>query len=133
MFARFASLTPQKIAILVMLALIAGRLGWSVVDPYVNKAQSETEICKTFEAGIRQAFYEVNHCNTNQDCISAAFACPFSCNIYVNAAAELSLLKEHIQQYNSQCGFCVEECVQEKPVCVKHRCISFATLGNIAR
>lgn len=128
MWARLAELNPRKAIILVMLALIAGRLGWSAISPYLNTAQSDTEQCQTLESNIRTLLAEANHCNRNEDCMEAELACPFGCNTYVNMATSLVSIRDEIHKYNEQCGFCVEECARIKPVCVNHQCLSFATL-----
>lgn len=128
MFARLAELGPRKILILVILALAAIRLGWSTVSPYMNTAQSETEICQALEEDIRLKLTEANHCDSNDDCMEMALACPFSCNTYTNFTTALAPIKEKIHTYNEQCGYCVEDCTHAKPVCVNHQCLSFATL-----
>jgi hypothetical protein len=128
MFARLAELGPRKILILVILTMSAMRLGWSAVSPYMNTAQSDTEKCQALAEGIRLKLTEANHCDTNDDCMEMALACPFSCNTYTHFTTPLAPIKEKIREYNEQCGFCVEECTHAKPVCVNHQCLSFATL-----
>lgn len=130
MLAAFAQLNTRKVIVLVMLALIAGRLGWSVISPYLNTAQSDTDQCKALEQNVRDLLSQANHCDTKDDCIQTPLSCPFGCDTYLNAATPLAPIKAKIRAYNKQCGFCVEDCVQAKPACVDHKCVSFAVLTD---
>jgi hypothetical protein len=128
MLIRLYELSPRQWLVLGILTLIAGSMGWGIISPYFDDTREQRELCESVAAGIAESLKAANTCNSNEDCTQAPLPCPFSCNTYTNKNTPLDTVKETIHNYNTECGFCAEDCNQVKPVCVNHQCVSFATL-----
>ena len=88
MIHHFAELNPRKIAVLLILALVAFRMGMSVVDDVLHVPESLSESCQSQEDVIKQLLDTGNYCTTNNDCVAIPFNCPFGCNTYLNLSIE---------------------------------------------
>lgn len=70
-------------------------------------AASTLLACGANEAQIRAEIEAANHCEADDDCVSAGSVCPFGCYILVNKS-EVGHIQELLEGYESNC---VYDCV----------------------
>lgn len=114
----------RKIIFLIFLMLTAIQLGWGVVKYYLHTPESASDSCLAEEKEIRDWLSANNHCETQSDCLAISLNCPFGCNQYIHKDVDFVPIKEKVAYYNTQCGFCVEECSNQPPACINHQCVT---------
>jgi len=86
----------------------------------------DAKSCSDLETKVKQSLDDANYCDIESDCIiSEINSCPFGCNSLVNKNADLTKIKEGVDNYNENCIRCVYDCysvTSDNIKCENHKC-----------